>query len=83
MAAIIWAFSIRSRLESRSPMPPKPQLSNRECVKCAEGNRLMEHIRTEVKRVPQMGVEEFDHVAVFRCQKCGDVKREAFDPADY
>ena len=52
-----------------------------ECSKCPEDNRFLEYIQTEKKRGPRVGTEDgFDYVALYRCRKCGDVKRESFDP---
>jgi ribosomal protein S27AE len=57
-----------------------PQLRNRECQRCEEGNRLAKHIRTELKRPDALGPDEdCVHIAIFLCAKCGHSTREAFE----
>ena len=58
-----------------------PQLPNRECSECPEGNAFMTHIRTETQPSPEARPDhEYDHIAIFRCGTCGHVTRDAFDP---
>ena len=60
---------------------PNPQLPDEECYECPEGNRFLRHVKTELERTPILGPhEDFDHIAIFRCVRCGHMKREAFDP---
>lgn len=40
----------------------------------------MKHIDTQVERLQQIGAEEFEHIAVYRCSHCRKIERQAFDP---
>jgi hypothetical protein len=42
----------------------------------------MEHVSTVMKMAPaEIGAPpEYDHIAIFKCKRCGHTERQGFDP---
>jgi hypothetical protein len=63
-------------------MPPIPLRPNIECFTCPEGNRFMQHVRTErrPRREAETTEAQQDSFAIYKCSTCGRWAEEAFDP---
>jgi hypothetical protein len=64
-------------------VPPHPKLPAKECFSadCPEGNRSMKHVSTRSQRMPGIGIDAIEYVALFRCEKCHATDEEVFEPS--